>query len=349
MDLQVTGLGNKPDQRAKLVFTSLIGADGKLDIRGDLGAVGAPLYLDLVGEIRDLKLPVANPYSDQAMAWLIQQGNLKYTFNLKIENDQITAMNEVLVEKLRVVKSSRPDDNVKARLGLPLGLIVALIKDGNGNIVVKVPISGSLKDPKFDLSETIWSAVKNVLVNVLASPFRLIGRMFSSEEKLEEPKVNPVTFPAGSAVLAPSMEQHLLRVADFMRQTPYIALTLHPVVVPGDLDAIKAEAVAAKVQEFAKERGIAEQVKAISGYFSVKLPSEKLPPTTDAQLALLRDREPVPEAKVKELEEKRVAVTRERLMTTEGIQEKRLLAGAAKKDTTGEGGVEFAIGEGGEE
>ncbi|MDO8479372.1 MAG: DUF748 domain-containing protein [Candidatus Rokubacteria bacterium] len=349
MDLQVTGLGNKPDQRAKLVFTSLIGADGKLDIRGDLGAIGAPLYLDLVGEIRDLKLPIVNPYSDQTMAWLIQQGNLKYKFNLKIENDQITAMNEVLVEKLRVAKSSRPDDNVKARLGLPLGLIVALIKDGNGNIVVKVPVSGSLKDPKFDLSETIWSAVKKVLVNVLASPFRLIGRMFSSEEKLEEPKVNPVTFPAGSAVLAPSMEQHLLRVADFMRQTPYIALTLHPVVVPGDLDAIKAEAVAAKVQQFAKERGIAEQVMAIRGYFAVRLPSEKLPTTPDAQLALLRDREPVPEAKVKELEDKRLAVTKERLVKKEGIQEKRLPGGAAKRSATGEGGVEFAIGEGEEE
>ena len=349
MDLQVTGLGNKPDQRAKLAFTSLIGADGKLDIRGDLGAIGAPLYLDLVGEIRDLKLPVVNPYSDQTMAWLIRQGNLKYKFNLKIENDQITAMNEVLVEKLRVVKSSRPDDNVKARLGLPLGLIVALIKDGNGNIVVKVPVSGSLKDPKFDLSDTIWSAVKNVLVNVLASPFRLIGRMFSSEEKIEEPKVNPVTFPAGSAVLAPSMEQHLLRVADFMRQTPYIALTLHPVVVPGDLDAIKAEAVAAKVQQFAKEQGIAEQVMAIRGYFAVRLPGEKLPTTPEAQLELLRDREPVLEAKVKELEEKRVAVTKERLVKREGIQEKRLLGGAPKRSATGEGGVEFAIGEGEEE
>ena len=40
MDLRVTGLGNKPDQRAKLVFTSTIGADGGLDIRGDVGAVG---------------------------------------------------------------------------------------------------------------------------------------------------------------------------------------------------------------------------------------------------------------------------------------------------------------------
>jgi len=345
MDLLVTGLGNKPDQRAKLVFTSLIGGDGGLDIRGDIGAVGAPLYLDLVGEIRDLKLPVVNPYSDQMTAWLIQRGNLKYKFNLKVENDQVVAMNEVLVEKLRVAKSSRPDDEAKKRLGLPLGLIVALIKDGNGNIVVNVPVAGSLKDPRFDWSETIWSAVRNVLKNVLASPFRLIGSLFSSDEKMEEPKVNPVTFAAGSAVLAPAAGQQLLRVADFMRQTPYVSLTLNPAVAPADLDTLKAEAVAAKVQQFAKERGLSEQVMAIRGYFAVRLPGEKLPPTPDDQLKLLRDREPVPEPKVKELVEARVAVTRERMVKSEGIQEKRLPVGETKRATAGEGRIEFAIGE----
>src|SRR5882672_5166286 len=331
MDLLVTGLGNKPDQRAKLVFTSLIGGDGGLDIRGDIGAVGAPLYLDLVGEIRDLKLPVVNPYADQTLAWLIRQGNLQYKFNLKVENDQVTSMNEVVVQKLRVAKSTRPDDQVKSRLGMPLGLIVALIKDGDGNIVVKVPVGGSFKDPKWDLSETIWASIKNVLVNVLKAPFRLIGRLFSSEDKLEEPKVDPVTFPPGSMVLTPSMEQHLLRVADFMRQTPYVTLTTHPVVVPADVEALKSAQVAAKLQQFSKEKGIGDPPKILAAYLKEKLPDEKPPKTVEEQLQLLREREPVPEAKVKEMQERRVAVTKERLIKSEGIQDKRLPAGEPKK------------------
>jgi len=351
MDLKVTGLGNKPGQRAKLVFTSVIGADGALDVRGDLGAVGAPLYLDLVGEIRDLKLPVVNPYADQTLAWLIRQGNLQYKFNLKVENDQITSMNEVVVQKLRVAKSTRPDDQVKSRLGMPLGLIVALIKDGDGNIVVKVPVAGSFKDPKWDLSETIWASIKNVLVNVLKAPFRLIGRLFSSEDKLEEPKVDPVTFPPGSMVLTPSMEQHLLRVADFMRQTPYVTLTTHPVVVRADVEALKSAEVAARLQQFAKEKGIGDPPKILAAYFKEKLPDEKPPKTVEEQLQLLREREPVPEAKVKEMQEQRVAVTKERLIKSEGIQDKRLPAGEPKKpgDGAAEGRVEFSINAGEEE
>jgi len=346
MDLTVTGLGNKPNEKAKLVFTSVVGGDGGLEIRGDIGAVGAPLYLDLAGEIRDLDLPAVNPYSDKAIAWLIKQGDLRYKFTVKVENDQLTATNDVVVSKLRVAKGKQVDDQVKARLGLPLGLIVALIKDSNGNIVLNVPISGSLKDPKFDLSDTIWAAIKNVLVNVLASPFRLIGSLFSKGDKIEEPKVNPVTFPAGSLVLTPSMEEHLLRVADFMRKTPYVTLTMHPVVAPADLEAIKATEVAARLQLFAKEKGISDPPKILAAYFKEKIPDEKPPPTVEDQLKILREREKVPDAKVKEMQDQRVTVTKERLVKKEGIQEKRLIPGDADKPPAGttEGMVEFTVG-----
>ena len=346
MDLTVTGLGNKPDEKAKLVFTTVVGGDGGLEIRGDIGAVGAPLYLDLAGEIRDLELPAVNPYSDKAIAWLIKQGDLKYKFTLKVENDQLTATNEIVVGKLRVAKAKQVDDQVKSRLGLPLGLIVALIKDSNGNIVLNVPISGSLKDPKFDLSDAIWSSIKNVLVNVLASPFRLIGSLFSKGDKIEEPKVNPVTFPPGSLVLTPSMEQHLLRVADFMRRTPYVTLTMHPVVAPSDLEAIKSTEVAARLQQFAKEKGISDPPKILAAYFKEKMPDEKPPKAVEEQLRLLREHEAVPDAKVKEMQEQRVAVTKERLVKKEGIQDKRLIPGEANKAPSGaaEGMVEFTVG-----
>ena len=217
--------------------------------------------------------------------------------------------------------------------------------------MLHVPVAGSLKDPKFDLSDVIWSSIKHVLVNVLTSPFRLIGSLFSRGDKIEEPKVSPVTFQPGSAALSPSMEQHLVRVADFMRRTPYVGLTMHPVVTTADVDALKSAEVAAKIQRFAKERGIAQQPQAVPAYFQARVPSEKLPETTEDQLKRLRDREPVPEAKVKELEGRRLAVTKERLVKKEGIQDKRLPVGEAKKpgDGAAEGRVEFAIGEGEEE
>ena len=59
----------------------------------------------------------------------------------------------------------------------------------------------------------------------------------------------------------------------------------------------------------------------------------------------------MPEAKVKEMQEQRVAVTKERLIKSEGIQDKRLPAGEPKKpgDGAAEGRVEFSIDAGAEE
>ncbi len=66
----------------------------------------------------------------------------------------------------------------------------------------------------------------------------------------------------------------------------------------------------------------------------------------EEQLKRLREREKVPEAKVKEMQEQRVAVTKERLVKKEGIQEKRLIPGEAAKPPSGstEGMVEFTVG-----
>ena len=79
---------------------------------------------------------------------------------------------------------------------------------------------------------------------------------------------------------------------------------------------------------------------------ATSIPREKPPNTVEEQLQLLRAREPVPEAKVKEMEDQRMAATKERLVKREGIQDKRLIAGEPNKPPgdAKEGMVEFTVG-----
>ena len=182
-----------------------------MDIRGELSAIGAPTYVDMVGELKKFTLPAANPYVDSVLAWIIRNGELTAKLEYKIEEGKLDAKNDILVGNLKVAPS-RASDEVKKRIGLPLGLIVALIKDGDGNIHVNVPISGTLTDKQFDFSDAIWTAVRNVIINILKAPFRAIGGLFTSGDKIDELKVDPVTFAAGSAVLSPEMERQTVRV-----------------------------------------------------------------------------------------------------------------------------------------
>ncbi len=350
LEVLVAGLTNRRDQRAKLTFTSVIGGDSALDISGEIGPLGAPPFLDLVGELRKFPLPTVNPYADQTIAWIIRRGALTYNVRLKLEDDQLAVNNEVLIDHLQVVKAPDRGDEVKQRIGLPLGMIVALIKDGRGEIRLNVPVTGSLKDPKFDVSDAIWTAVRNVLVNVLAAPFRLIGRLFTSgDDKVQELTVEPVTFPPGSVAVAPAMEEHLLRVADFLRRTPFVDLGMRPVASAADIEALKAQEVAAWLQRFQRESGAADLTSALRLYYQRNVPGVALPKTVDEQVALLRQREPVPAAPLADLLRRRVEVTRDRLTKAEGIPPDRLAVdatpGPADSGAEGAGRVEFEIRE----
>jgi hypothetical protein len=324
ISLVVKDLSNKASQRASIAMQALVGGDSAMDIRGEMAAIGAPTYVDMVGELRKFALPAANPYMDSVLAWIIRRGELTAKLEYKIEQDKLDAKNDILVGNLKVAPS-RASDEVKKRIGLPLGLIVALIKDGDGNIHVNVPITGTLTDKQFDFSDAIWTAIKNVLINVLKAPFRAIGGLFTSGDKIDELKVDPVTFAAGSAVLSPEMERQTVRVGDFLRRAPYVGLTLSSVTSPEDEEVLKERAVAARLEKFQKEQGIADPSAALRRYYQVGVKDAQLPKTVDDQLLLLRKREPVPTAALAELKRRRLEVTRERLAKVEGIPEARLV------------------------
>jgi hypothetical protein len=324
LTVTVKDLSNKASQRANLLVQAVIGGDSALDIRGDLSAIGAPTYVDMVGELKKFTLAAANPYVDSLLAWSIRRGELTAKLEYRIEQGKLDAKNDILVGNLRVAPT-RASDEVKKRIGLPLGLIVALIKDGNGNIHVNVPITGTLADRQFDFSDAIWTAVKNVIVSVLKAPFRAIGGLFTGgDDKIEEIKVDPVVFAAGSAVLSPELERQTVRVGDFLRRSPYVGLTLSSVTSSADVEVLKERAVAARLEKFRLEQGLADQPTALRRYYQVVVKDAQLPMSVDEQLVLLRKREPVPAGPLAELRQRRLDVTRERLAKVEGIPEARL-------------------------
>jgi hypothetical protein len=323
LNLSVKNLSNKASQRASVDMKAVIGGDSTLGVRGQLSAIGAPTYVSMNTELDKFALPSANPYVDGAIAWIIRRGELTAKLETTIDGEKLEAKNDILIGNLKVARS-RPSEEVKNRLGLPLGLVVALIKDGDGNIHVKIPITGTLNDKQFDWSDAIWTAVRNVIVNVLKAPFRAIGGLFTSGDKIEELKVDPITFAPGDGVLSPEMERHTVRVADFLRRSPYVGLTLASGTPPEDVEALKTREVTAKLDLFLKEKKIGDRARAIRRYYEANFKDVPIPPTESEQIAWLRQREPEPIGPLEDLRRRRLEVTRDRLAKVEGIPEARL-------------------------
>jgi len=365
MALRIEGLSSTPDRRAKLSGQAIVGGDAALDFKGEMAPLGE-LYADITGELRDFSLSSVNPYADSFVAWIVDRGKLGVRFHYRVERGQLEASNEILVDDIHVAPT-RQDDEVKKKVGLPLGLIVALITDANNDLKINLPMSGPVATWKADMSDAIWAVVKNVVVNIVAAPFRAIGKLFKgSDDKIESVGVDPVVFTAGADTVAPAMEEHLTKVADFLRRAPAIRLTLTPVVVPADVESLKGQELTARIQARQREAKLPDFAAAVAAEYKARFapppaqgtpatrpptsatpPAQGAPPPPDAQLARLREVEPVPEAKVAELLARRLVVVRDGLVKDQGIPEGRLASAepAAEPPSTGDGRVEFKIGQ----
>ena len=333
-------------QRTTMSLQAMVGGDAALDMRGETSGIGEAFQADLVGELRDFALSSANPYADNLTSWIVQRGKLTAKVHYRVEGDRLSADHDVKFAGLNVQRA-READAAKSKLGVPLGLAVALLKDSRGDIDFDLPLKGTLSDKKFDWGEAMWSAAKQVLVKVLAAPFNAIGRMFTGGgDKVEELEINPVTFEPGSSVIAPSAELQITRVADFLRRSPYVKVDLSAVATKADGESIRSREVLARVQQFQKERGAADMPAALTAYFQETLPGVALPETTEAQLGMLSQREPPPPSLLAELTARRLEGVKDRLVKTEGIPAERVASGKASppdRQADGEGRVEFAI------
>jgi Domain of Unknown Function (DUF748) len=341
--LNIAGLTSVPDQRARIAVQAVVGATGALDLKGELAPMATPFYLDLQGELRQFALPRTNPHFRQVFDYFVKRGDFSNTIHYRIVGSELTADNRIKIQQLGVEKDKSPVESDR-KIGLPLGLIVAMVTDGRGNIEFDLPVSGDLREPGFSLGSAFWAALKNVLVNVVTVPFRAVGKLFSKGDEVEEFKMDPVTFTPGSATVSADSNQHLHRVADFLRSAPSLRLALRPVVSADDLASLKTAEVTASIQRLQREEKIDAFSEAAAKLFARTFPGQPVPDTPEKIVERLREQAQDPAAAARELAARRVEATRDALVQDAGIDGGRLTsAGEAPSEGPGAGRVEFEL------
>jgi hypothetical protein len=344
LSVNLKGLSNAPGKFAQLVAQAVVGATGALDVRGQVAPLGEKPFVDLDVDLRNFAIPRANAEANRLLSWIARDGQLSTKLKIKLDGDKLDANTDVVVGRLEM-EPGGGEDEAKRRIGLPLGMIIGLMKDARGEIRLNVPVSGTLSSPEFSLKEAIWSAVKNIIANIVLAPFRAIGRLFGSGDKIESLNIDPVQFAAGSGDLAPAAAEHLKKVAEFLQKSPAIKIGLAPVVSEGDLLALKTQEVTAGLQRIQREQRLPSLEAAGGRLFAERFPGKPPPKTLEEMVAALRDAEPTPAEAGRVLAGRRIEVTREALVKAGQVEASRLQAGTAPAapPAAGEGRVEFAI------
>jgi hypothetical protein len=344
LSLTVDELTTNGPRPARFTLKGMIGPEAALSVEGRLGVLDGPRFVDVSASLRDFSVPRANPYIDRLVGWTATQGRLRFDVHYRLEGDELEATNQVGVEGLDVA-ITEPPHPVLRDLGLPLNLVVSLLKDRRGDIQVSIPVRGSLASPEFDFGEAMWGAVRNLTIRLIALPFSLVGKLFFSEDsRIEAVSINPVTFEPGTATTPPPMAEHLDKVGVFLRETPAVRVLMRPVVTVADVERLKRDKVMEEVTKHARTTSGPAFDAAVLRVFAERFPARRAPENAEQALAVLIRTTPAPDAAVQALAAARTAQTAA-VLAKAGVEAGRVraLEGLAAVEAEGTGRVEFEI------
>jgi hypothetical protein len=342
--LRVDGFSTRPGTPpVRVDLQTRVAASAELGVRGTVGIVGAPLRIDLSGELREFAVPRTNPYLAQHVGWQTREGRLTTSLQCRIEGDALSARTDVRLSRLQLVRAASHDE-AQTRIGLPLGLITTLMKDQRGDITLSFPVGGRLNDPRFDFRDAIWGAIRTVAINAITLPVSWIGRVrFTPDSRIEQIQVDPLPFEPGTPTLTSAGATRVGRLVAFLDQLPSVALTLTPTVSSRDVDELRRRSVEADLERVARQSRLSRE-DAAARLFAQQVPDRPVPADPEAIVAALTERVTVPPERLAELATQRLQTVRA-AVTRAGVDAARLTESEPRPRESAESQVEIEVRE----
>lgn len=236
INLSITGLdSSKPDNACPILLTTRAGKYANIKIEGTVAPFAASPTASLTSRIESIDLPVFTPYTQQYIGYRLASGTLSIATDLKLDRGVLKSTSDLSLHMFELERlSAKEMDMLSTQLGYPVNTALAMLRDGNGDIRLKIPIDGDLSNPQFGIMGVVRKAFVNGAANSIRSAVQLIyaplGAVVSIGEKITGQggvlKCNPVIFAPGKRDLASDANAYLDQVAATMRARPGLRLSL---------------------------------------------------------------------------------------------------------------------------
>jgi uncharacterized protein involved in outer membrane biogenesis len=340
--LVAEGIGTNPRRHGTVDLRGTLASGTPLTVAGQISSFTGPLFLDLTVGVKDFPVPRLNPYLDRLSSWIARQGILTASLHYKLDGDELEADNEIQITGLELDQGGRGNE-VQRRIGLPLGMLVPLLKNRQGEIQLTIPVRGRLSSPDFHYGDAVWTALRGLAIKLVSLPFSWVGQMLYTEDaRIESIQVFPVPFQTASATPTAFGGDQIGRLVTFLTEQPAIRLRLRPVTTVADVAVLRRQALDARLAGAGADPAARRQ--AAVALYTELFPRRQPPAGDEALLEELTRETPTPPRALRALATERTAAIRDGLVRG-GIAADRLEPAASRAAVEGEGDprVEFEI------
>jgi len=235
----------KPQQGSKF---RLEGASNKY-AHFELSAIAKPFsekdFYQLKGFFKEVSLPSLSTYLADAIHHELKSGQLDLTLDVTIDDTDIDG-NALL--HLRGVELGAANDHeadtIKSQTSIPFNVALGMLKDGDGNVELDLPLEGSTDAPSFGMrgfitlmiKQATMSAAKDYLMTTFVPYANVVSIAMSAGEYLLKVRFTDLPFPVKETELNAEHNVFLTQFSALMKDKPETQLTLCAIATPADID-----------------------------------------------------------------------------------------------------------------
>lgn len=264
----------KPNAKTPLDVDLGVNQYTQASFKGYLAPLGEKVNAQLDVKINDLDLYTFSPLIQKDLGLKIQSGGLNMDNTIQIEDSILDSQNKLKLIGFKLVrdttapevpqtqsKDSKTPQNLEdgqesssvtgALSNVTFSLALDLLRDGDNNIKLDVPIKGDLSDPKFNPSQVIQVALQNTIMSgskaLLIMTLQPYGAIFMASkyafDKATGIYLENVKAEIGSSKLLPEMDDYLNKISILLTKQPQVTLKVCGYYTPQDRAALVAKKV----------------------------------------------------------------------------------------------------------
>jgi hypothetical protein len=218
---------SQPNQLTTVMIKGKDNYYTKFSVDGNTKPFAPQLAFDLKAKLNNFDMPPTSPYLAQLLGYRITTGQVDSDVTMQVENNVMKGEVDLRMNQLQL----EPEDPARieefqSKSTLPLNTALSLLRDSNDNIKLKLPISGKLDDPQFDINDIINTALGKSLkmasvsyLKMLLQPYgSLITIIQMAGKAAGHIQLDPVKFAAGSAELSAETTPYIEKISKLLEK-----------------------------------------------------------------------------------------------------------------------------------
>ncbi|WP_165901953.1 DUF748 domain-containing protein [Reinekea marinisedimentorum] len=124
------------------------------------------INLAMTATAREFPMNEVAPYLKDTLGFEVKSGQLDADITAEVVADQLDSDVLLLMRGANFAASEASDEgsNFIGQTAIPLNVALNMLKDGDGNIELKIPVNGDINDPSFGLQHVLGLVVKKVVL-----------------------------------------------------------------------------------------------------------------------------------------------------------------------------------------